>query len=561
MENILAEFLIETNDSLAKLKSLFNILEDSPKNDNCLREALFILHKMKGTSGFLGLSRVQNIVHTAEATLRSIHDKKISIAQEIIDAFYETIDHLKNIIQPEEIENPTTLDDDLKHIKELERFIHGEWIIEPNTEGGEGNPFPEEDKEEIKQVITEPDAGINKHLKRESKAAKFPPKSPPKSKESSLKKAQNTLDRTHSHTEMLVSLKATLEKLMLVRNDLLQNARTCKEASFEETMNQLNGLITCLHAEVTKNCAQPIEFLFSKLSQVVNDLGSQFNKKVNLICSGGETELDCHVLEKLEPLFIDMLKNAIEHGVETSEERQQAEKPETATIFLKAYYENEQIVVELKDDGRGINSEKIKQKLKDKGFFDVDTVSKLNVLQLQNCIFKPGFSMNHVKKVLRQFGGIVGVQSWLGQGTLFTLKIPITYNIMPVLMIQASHQQFAIPQIYVDSIIKSGTFNFQLLQESVPLLYLSDVLKLSSETTQHAIQKDYDIVIVKIRNIKFGVVVDRVLDMLEIVLKPLSPLLENSAYFSGITFVENGQPVMVIDLYDLLDSFSSGSGG
>lgn len=557
MENILAEFLIETNDSLAKLKSLFNILEDSPKNDNCLREALFILHKMKGTSGFLGLSRVQNIVHTAEATLRSIHDKKITIAQEIIDAFYETIDHLKNIIQPEEIENPTTLDDDLKHIKELERFIHGEWIIEPNTEGGEGNPFPEEDKEEIKQVITEPDAGINKHLKRESKAAKFPPKS----KGASLKKDQNTLNRTHPHTELLSNLKATIEKLMLVRNDLLQNGQTCKGASFEEIMNQLNGLITCLHAEVMKNCAQPIEFLFSKLSHVINDLGSQFNKKVNLICSGGETELDCHVLEKLEPLFIDMLKNAIQHGVETSEERQQAEKQQTATIFLKAYYENEQIVVELKDDGRGINSEKIKQKLKDKGAFDVDTVSKLNVLQLQNCIFNPGFSMNHVKKVLRQFGGIVGVQSWPGQGTLFTIKIPITYNIMPVLMVQASNQQFAMPQHYVDSIIKSGTFNFQLLQESVPLLHLSDVLKLSSETTQHAIQKDYDIVIVEIRNIKFGVVVDHVLDMLEIVLKPLSPLLENSAYFSGITFVGNGDPVLVIDLYDLLDFFSSGSEG
>jgi two-component system chemotaxis sensor kinase CheA len=288
---------------------------------------------------------------------------------------------------------------------------------------------------------------------------------------------------------------------------------------------------------------------------------------------GGKTELDRQVLELMKDPITHMVRNAVDHGIETPDVRQKEGKPETGTVLLKAYHGGGQVVIEIKDDGRGLNTEKIKQKILDRELATVEELSTLSPWQILNYIFKPGFStadvvshisgrgigMDVVKTNIEQLGGTIDVRSTFGKGSLFVIKIPLTLTIIPSIIVSVAGHHFAVPQVNVIELVRMGLLSIhsvehinrvpmlRLREALLPLIYLDELLQLVPQKSQRTMEKNHCIIIIKIGNIHFGMVVDSVFDMQEIVVKPLSAILEVAPYFSGSTILGNGHVIMILD--------------
>ena len=371
------------------------------------------------------------------------------------------------------------------------------------------------------------------------------------------------------NVELLENLMTLVSELVLTRNQLLQMVRGRDDSEFTAPLQRLSHITTDLQEGVMKTRMQPIGNAWAKLPRIVRDLSVEMGKKIDLQMLGAETELDRQVLELIKDPLTHMVRNSADHGLEGPEERKKAGKPEVGKVVLNAFHEGGHIIIEISDDGRGLNLDKIKQKAIASGIATESELEALTPQQIYQFIFKAGFStaekvtsvsgrgvgMDVVRTNIEKIGGTVELKSWPGKGSTFVIKIPLTLAIVSALIVECASERFAIPQISVLELVRTTANSehgieminsapvLRLRDRLLPLVSLKRLLRLNDE---QGVQDTF-IVVTQVGTYTFGIIVDRVFDTEEIVVKPVAPILRHISMFSGNTILGDGSVIMILD--------------
>jgi len=374
--------------------------------------------------------------------------------------------------------------------------------------------------------------------------------------------------------DLLEDLMNMVSELVLTRNQLLQITRNIENSELAVPLQRLSQCTTELQENVMKTRMQPIGNAWAKLPRIVRDLTVDLDKKIELEMLGADTELDRQVLELIKDPLTHMVRNSADHGIETPAERMATGKSEAGTIVLNAYHEGGHIIIEIKDDGRGISASKLAPKIVEKGLATEIEIEDMTDAQVQKFIFHPGFStaekvtsvsgrgvgMDVVRSNIEKIGGTIDMVSIEGKGSSFSIKIPLTLAIVAGLIVKAQEERYAIPQISVLELVRASENSehkiehikdspvLRLRNRLLPLVYLNEILGfMSREEIDARANPDDFIVVAQVGPFTFGIVVDQVFDTEEIVVKPVAPILKELEVYSGNTILGDGSVIMILD--------------
>jgi two-component system chemotaxis sensor kinase CheA len=362
----------------------------------------------------------------------------------------------------------------------------------------------------------------------------------------------------------------TVSELVLARNQMHQIVRGSEDSELKTPLQRLSSVTAELQDGVMKTRMQPVGDAWKKLPRIVRDAQQDLGKKINLVQEGEETELDRQVLELIKDPLTHMIRNSCDHGLEKPDVRAAAGKPETGTIRLSAYHEGGAIIIKIADDGAGIDPQKIRAKVLEKGLATQEELDSMSEAQVQRFIFAAGFStaaqvtnmsgrgvgMDVVRTNIEQIGGSIDLNSEVGKGSTFTIKIPLTLAIVSALIVKAGGARFAAPQLSVRELVRvgpgspvaveslNGARMIRLRDRLLPVIALDEVLNQSLGGVEE--MAGY-VIVLEAAGRKVGLVVDDVLDTEEIVVKPLSGPLRDVSVFSGATILGDGSVIMILD--------------
>jgi len=549
-QDIIREFLIESNENLARLDQEMVELEKRPQDPQLLGSIFRTIHTIKGTCGFLGFATLGSVTHLAENLLSQLRDGKRQLTPEFVTLILDTVDVVKTVLVAIEAtgrEGPEPFADLRKRL---------EAACAQATGGA-----PAADSPTAAPDTEKPDA---------EKAAA--PKGPSVS-DSSIRVDVVLLDK-------LMNL---VGELVLARNQILQFTAHQEDSPLNATSQRLNLITTELQEGVMKTRMQPIGVVWNKLPRVVRDLATSFGKQINLEMDGADTELDKTIIEAINDPLTHIVRNCCDHGIEKPEVRIRNGKPAQGTLTMRAFHEGGQVNIEIADDGAGIDVKVLKSKAVQKGLVRPEQAERMTDREVLALIFLPGFStaaevtsvsgrgvgMDVVKTNIEKIGGVVDLVSRLGQGTTLKLKIPLTLAIIPGLVVTlterrssprrmtGSGERYVIPQVSLLELIRlegeSGKRQIELIHDTpfyrrrgtlLPLVYLADVLKLGSTSESNVV----NIVVLQAEDRQFGLVVDGISDTQEIVVKPLGKQLKSLNCYAGATIMGDGHVALILDV-------------
>jgi len=373
------------------------------------------------------------------------------------------------------------------------------------------------------------------------------------------------------NVDTLEHLMTMVSELVLTRNQLLEISRRNEDTEFKVPLQRLSNVTAELQEGVMKTRMQPIGNAWQKLPRIVRDLSGELGKQIELEMHGADTELDRQVLDLIKDPLTHMVRNSADHGLETPAERAACGKPEQGTIRLSAYHEGGHIIICIADNGRGLNTERIKAKALANGLVSEAELEKMTEAQIHKFIFAPGFStaaqitsvsgrgvgMDVVRTNIDQIGGTIDIKSVASEGCSVTIKIPLTLAIVSALIVEAGGDRFAIPQLSVVELVRAransehrierikDTAVLRLRNKLLPLMHLKKLLKIDDGSSTDP--ENGFIVVTQVGNQTFGIVVDGVFHTEEIVVKPMSTKLRHIDMFSGNTILGDGAVIMIID--------------
>ena len=604
MDDLLAEFLTESNEGLQVLDNELVKLEQNPNDPELLSNIFRLMHTIKGTCGFLGLPRLEGVAHAGENVLGRLRDGEITVSPEIVSLILECLDRIREILAALEATESEPEGDDADLISRLNAAAEGKASAPEAPAAEEPAPEPVEmvaeeesqpaDDSEPEAAEAEVAAEATVEAAPESEvpveptpetpeapkpaASDAPPAAAAKAEAKATKESAVANQSIRVNVDLLEDLMTMVSELVLTRNQLLQILRTQKESEFGGPLQRLNHVVSELQEGVMKTRMQPIGNAWAKLPRLVRDLSHELGKKIELEMRGADTELDRQVLDLIKDPLTHMVRNSADHGLERTEDRVSTGKSETGTIVLEAYHEGGQIIIKISDDGRGINVDRVKEKAITNGLATEAEMEMLSDQQINQFIFKPGFStaeavtavsgrgvgMDVVRTNIEKIGGTIELTSTQGEGSCFTIKIPLTLAIVSALIVACAGERFAIPQLSVVELVRASgasehsieriqdTPVLRLRDRLLPLVHLRDLLHLENDFTelseeQEDVRRDDFIVVTQVANYSFGIIVDRVFDTEEIVVKPVAPILREISLFSGNTILGDGSVVMILD--------------
>ncbi len=590
MDDLISEFITETAESLSLLDLELVKLEQNPDDPDLISSIFRLMHTIKGTCGFLGLPRLESVAHASENVLGKFRDKELQVTPEAVTLILESLDTIKMLVEHlgSNGSEPDGSDEGL--IGRLNAFVENggaasssaaEEAQEVAAEEEIAAPQEEHEQEEIASVPELHEENIEKSEQQVEKVEKAEEIEISKSaKEKAVAKGLETEPKDNKDASVNQSIRVNIDvlenliqmvgELVLTRNQLMQIARTRHDVDFVTPLQRLSSITSELQEGIMKTRMQPIGNAWAKFPRLIRDLTMELGKKVELKMVGAETELDRQVLEMIKDPLTHMVRNSADHGIEMPKDRVAAGKPDFGTITLSSYHEGGHIIIEIADDGRGLNIDKIKEKAISNGLATESELEGMSEQQIAMFIFKAGFStadkvtsvsgrgvgMDVVKTNIEKIGGSIEVKTKLGKGSTFYIKIPLTLAIVSVLIVESGKQKFAIPQIAVNELVKispksghqleyiNNTYVLRLRNRLLPLISLSKMLGFNTDTQQ---ANEGFVVVCKIGANDFGVIVDRVYDTEEIVVKPVSQLLKDVEVYSGCTILGDGSVIMILD--------------
>ncbi|WP_375157753.1 chemotaxis protein CheW [Bradyrhizobium sp. RDT46] len=629
MDDLLREFLTETSESLDTVDNQLVKFEQEPNNAKILDNIFRLVHTIKGTCGFLGLPRLEALAHAGETLMGKFRDG-MPVTAEAVTVILSSIDRIKEILAGLEATEAEPEGNDRDLIDQLEAMVEQgmaamsasiaaapvadapplvpeapaaapakematgtliDQTLERPLRPGEVSldelerafretaieaPVPApvakaEVKPEVKpEVKAEPAAEAP--AAKDAKPAKE--KAAPKKSmadEGAGEGASIANQSIRVNVDTLEHLMTMVSELVLTRNQLLEISRRNEDTEFKVPLQRLSNVTAELQEGVMKTRMQPIGNAWQKLPRIVRDLSSELGKQIELEMHGADTELDRQVLDLIKDPLTHMVRNSADHGLETPAERLAAGKGEQGTIRLSAYHEGGHIIICIADNGRGLNTEKIKAKAISSGLVTEAELEKMSEAQIHKFIFAPGFStaaavtsvsgrgvgMDVVRTNIDQIGGTIDIKSVAGEGSSVTIKIPLTLAIVSALIVEAAGDRFAIPQLSVVELVRAransehrierikDTAVLRLRNKLLPLIHLKKLLKIDDGAASDP--ENGFIVVTQVGSQTFGIVVDGVFHTEEIVVKPMSTKLRHIDMFSGNTILGDGAVIMIID--------------
>jgi two-component system chemotaxis sensor kinase CheA len=579
MDDLLADFLTETNENLADLDVALLKLERTPDDRETLSLIFRLVHTIKGTCGFLGLPRLEHVAHAAENVLGKVRDGVLTATPDTVSLVLTALDRVKAILAGLSATGAEPAGDDSELVDALNAAASGQAPVASPVEP----PAPAEAEE----PPSPPAAEAVEPAPRAAPPQAAAPEPAPGEPIAATQTIRVTVD-------VLEDLMTLVSELVLTRNQLLQLARTQENNGFTVPLQRLSHITSDLQEGVMKTRMQPIGIAWNKLPRLVRDVARDMGKKIELIMLGADTELDRQVLELIKDPLTHMVRNSGDHGLETPAERRAAGKPETGHITLNAYHEGGHIIIEIADDGRGLPLDRIRAKVLGNGLATEAELNAMTEAQLQRFIFRPGFStasvvtavsgrgvgMDVVKTNIEKIGGTIDLKTTPGSGTTFIIKIPLTLAIVSALIVEAGKERFAIPQISVVELVRAqkeasrghneaggsesvierinDTPVLRLRDRLLPLVNLNDLLDLGDS---HNDDSGAYIVVAQVGANILGIIVDRVFDTEEIVVKPVAPILRHVTMFSGNTILGDGSVIMILDPNGIARATGIGASG
>ena len=633
MQELLEDFLIEAFEMIDQMDQDLVELENNPDDLELLNKIFRVAHTIKGSGSFLNFDKLTRLTHHMEAVLDKARKGELKITPDIMDIILESVDAMKAILEyirdngtdesPEVDIEPIVQKLDaitkgnLKTSQESKETQEKESEKVGNIDLSEITPdnldqldlsslSPEEldkvlDKlvddmntspeEEGIEEVEEVSDNKEEEKKEESVPQKQEVKTPQTTKTTTPAKQEqkNTLKKHHITTteqtirvdvKRLDQLMNLIGELVLAKNRLIKIYNDVEERyEGEKFLDELNQVVssisivtTDLQIAVMKTRMLPIGKVFNKFPRLVRDLSRELGKKVRLIIEGEDTELDKSIIEEIGDPLVHMIRNSVDHGIEPPEERKKLGKPEEGTVWLKAYNEGNMIVIEIKDDGRGMDPEKLKQKAIEKGIITPNEAENMSDKEAFMLIFRPGFStaekvtsvsgrgvgMDVVKTNIEKLNGIIEVDSVPGKGTTFKLKIPLTLAIIQALLVASQEDLFAVPLSNVIETVRiveediytvEGKSVLKLRDEVLPLVNMADIFNIEKILEP---EKYLYVVILGLGSSKVGLIVDRFIGQEEIVIKSLGEFLKGIPGIAGATIRGDGRVTLIVDVGSLM---------
>ena len=572
MDDLLQEFLTETNESLATLDSELVRFERESSDTKILGNIFRLMHTIKGTCGFLGLPRLEAVAHAGENVLGKFRDGELQVTPGAVTLILKAIDRIREILAAMEENGAEPAGDDSALIAEINAVASGEAsaTIESAIVADEGFPVAAELLAEVAQALEhEPGSAAASSAAPAEPEPKVEEHKPAIEAQGETRESVSVASSIRVNVDVIENLMTLISELVLTRNQLLQLQRVQRGSEFKVPLQRLSHITSDLQDGVTRMRMQPIGNAWAKLPRIVRDLCVETRKRIELVMQGADTELDRQVLEIIKDPLTHMVRNSADHGIESAADRLAAGKPEAGTITLKAYHESGHIFIRIADDGRGLDADRIRRKILANGLASEAELASMSEQQILQFIFRAGFStaekvtsvsgrgvgMDVVRTNIERIGGAIEMSSVAGQGTTFLIKIPLTLAIVSALIVEAASQRFAIPQINVIELVgvsERSEVSIQKINNApvlrlrdrlLPLVSLRGLLKLGEAEPGRT---DY-IVVAQVGAAKFGIIVDRVFDTEEIVVKPVSPILRGTPFYAGNTILGDGSVILILD--------------
>lgn len=589
MDDLIVEFLTETNESLQALDTDMITLEQNPNDKNLISKIFRLMHTIKGTCGFLGLPRLERVAHHAENVMGRFRDGNLEVTPAYVSLILESLDRVRLLLGHIEASGTEPEGSDAELIEKLDVVYEGRDKVA--SEPSVAVPETKSDDPIVSaqgHVVAAELEALMAEFEAAELAAKTaaepvvvaapikeatPVQDPPKVEQKETAESSISNQSLRVSVDVLENLMTMVSELVLTRNQLLQISRSDKESGFVTPLQRLNHVVSDLQEGVMKTRMQPIGNAWAKLPRIIRDLSMELGKKIDLVMTGQDTELDRQVLDMIKDPLTHMVRNSGDHGIETPAERIKAGKPETGTVHLRAFHEGGHIIIEISDDGKGLPLEKIKKKLVSNGLATEEEVARMSTQQIQQYIFDAGFStadkvtsvsgrgvgMDVVRTNIEKIGGAIELNSVEGKGSTFSIKIPLTLAIVSSLIVAVGEERFAIPQLSVRELVlvSQASVNrielikdtpvFRLREKLLPLVSLKTLLKLGASDD---VLNDFDhkyIIVTQVGGYTFGLIVDQVFDTEEIVVKPVAKILKDLSLFSGNTILGDGSVIMILD--------------
>ncbi len=567
MDEIIDEFVVESEESLESLDQMFVALEKDPGNKDLLNEIFRCAHTIKGAAGFLGFQRLVEIAHVSEDVLNKLRKGELIATPEVMDAVLKAMDIIKEMLANIKTERKEGIDPSIEFMQSIldgQAGAAGKGEEEKNAPAEKDGPA---DTEEEKK--SEPET---KAVNREDAAVK----------NSVGKKTVPSVhrDREHNIRVDIAKLDDVLNlvgELVLSRNRLmrlgtqLNDTRLDDEifAHTDEAISQLDLVTSDLQLAVMKMRMQPIAKVFNKFPRMVRDLARQSEKEIDLKLIGEDTELDKTVIEEIGDPLIHLIRNSVDHGIESPADRKAAGKSSCGVISLSASQEGQNIVVCVEDDGKGMDPEAIKASAVKKGVITAEDANKLSRKEALDLIFRPGFStvkkvsdisgrgvgMDVVKTGIANINGHIAIDSKVGEGTRIILRLPLTLAIIQVLIVKSGEEIYGIPLANVIENVRvkkedvksiEGRDVIRIRERVLPVARL-DVMVRDSSAADSGTSENIFIVVIGVGEKHYGLLVDELCGQEEIVMKSMGEFLKGTVGVAGASITGDGKVVLILD--------------
>lgn len=578
---IIGDFIIESMENLDSIEVHLMELENNPSEEETINAIFRPFHTIKGVSGFLNLKKINRLSHSTENLLDSVRQGIFKINDEIVDLILESVDFLKKIIGNLE-----------KNLKEGNADLEGQIDVEPLIKKIQQTDTDASVKESspLGEMLVDMGAAEKEDIKRSLEIQKKSPEKKigqilvdekivkPKEIISALqkqKKGKRVADlNVKVDTEKLDNLINLTGELVISQAMLRQNRLilSSKDQQLDQNLNRLTQIVSGLQQTAMSMRMVPIKSTFQKMVRLVRDLSRNSGKEAGLEMKGEDTEIDRNVVEELYEPMVHMIRNAVDHGLESPEEREKAGKNRKGIIWLRSYHKGGNIVIELEDDGRGLNKEKIIEKAIASNLIGKDT--KLTEPEIYDLIFQPGFStakeitdvsgrgvgMDVVRKRIEKLRGRLDIRSVLGRGSTFIISLPLTLAIIEGMVVRVGEERYIVPTMTIVESFKPSRDDYFTVKEKgemikvrgklIPMIRLGRIFEIKEDSTDPS---DGLVVVVENKKEQRGLLLDELLGQEEIVIKSLGEFLKNIKGLAGAAILGDGRVGLILDIAGLFE--------
>ncbi|CAH0064420.1 MULTISPECIES: chemotaxis protein CheA [Stenotrophomonas] len=601
-DDITADFIIEAQEILDRLGEQLVSLEQAPQDSDQLNAVFRGYHTLKGGAGFLGVTAMVELCHAAEEALGAARAGQAVLQAHHFDAAQQSLDYLQSMLDavssgtepgyappdliaqfdvhggavaaPAAAAAPAAGGSDLITDDEFEALLdqlHGgnaPTAVAPAKKADDG--LISED--EFEALLDQLHGGAAPGTKPAAAMAPAPAAAPrpvaapaPVAKPAAkpLAEAEHTVRVDTKRLDAIVNL---IGELVLSRNRLKTLRARLRDEELDRAVSTLDIATARLQSAVMRTRMQPVGKVFSRFPKVARDVARSLKKEVDLELIGAETELDRNLVEALADPLVHLVRNAIDHGVEMPDLREAQGKPRMGHVRLSAQQEGDYVSIEVQDDGAGIDPEKLRAKAREKGLIDPEAAARLSSEECLHLVFLPGFStkqqvtdisgrgvgMDVVQSRIRELSGQIQIQSELGRGSRFLIRVPLTLAILPTLLVQAGEDVYALPLARVMEVLHAprtslGWFDGRAVLDrrshTLPLVDLRQWLDVTP-----AASPLLTIVVLQAGEARFGLVVDQVRGREEVVIKPLPKALRGLRGYAGATLIGDGRMALILDV-------------